>query len=119
MCTDTSGKEGLPETSRPGLIPAMWPDHSEESQWFAPQDPLCDIHCLRLKGTHLDTEGGVLDGGHYALFRVKATPFSAVRDRKCPLEVFKRKPPGDDLLCDGRVCLLLIDKAKAKEKTYM
>ena len=34
MCTDTSGKEGLPETSRPGLIPAMRPDYPEKPQWL-------------------------------------------------------------------------------------
>ena len=101
MCTDTSGKEGLPETSRPGLIPAMRPYHPEKPQWwFVPQDPLWGILFLRLEGTHLDTQSGVFDGGHYALLRVKAKLFSTTRDRKSLLEVFKRLPPCDDLLCD-------------------
>jgi hypothetical protein len=30
MCTDTIGKEGLTETSRPDLISAMWPDYPLE-----------------------------------------------------------------------------------------
>ncbi len=57
---------------------------------------------LRLEGTHLDTEGGVLDGvlGYYTLLRVKANLFRAPRDRKYLLEVFKQLPPCDDLLRD-------------------
>ena len=47
---------------------------------------------MRLEGTHLHTQGGVFDGGHYALLRVKATLFSTMRDRKSLLEVFKRLP---------------------------
>ena len=92
MSTNTSGKEGLPETSRPDLIPVMWSDYPEKTQWFAPHDPLWDILFLRLKDTHLDTQGGVFDGGHYALLRVKAKMLNATRDRKCSLEVFKRLP---------------------------
>ena len=76
MCTNTSGKEGLSENSRPGLIPAMRPDCPEKPQWFVPQDPLWGTFSLRLKGTHLDTHDGVFDGGHYALLRVKAKLFS-------------------------------------------
>jgi hypothetical protein len=100
MCTDTSGKEGLPETSRPGLIPVIRLDYSEKTQWFVPHDPLWGILFLRLKDIHLDTQSGVFDGGHYSLLRVKTKLFSATQDRKCPVEVFKRLPPCDDLLRD-------------------
>ena len=76
MYTDTSGKEGLSETIRPGLIPTIRTDNPEIPQWFVPQDPVWGILFLRLKGTHLDTLGGVFDGGHYALLRVKTKMFS-------------------------------------------
>ena len=95
LCTDTSGKEGLSENSRPGLIPAMRPDCPEKPQWFVPQDPLWVILFLRLKGTHLDMKGGVFDGDHYGVLCVKVKLFSATRDHKCPLEVFKRLTPYD------------------------
>ena len=98
MCTNTSGKEGLSETRRPDLIMAMRPDYPDKPQWFVPQDPLWGILFLRLKGTKFDTQGGVFDGGHYALLSVKVKLFITTRDRKCPLEVFKRLPPCDDLL---------------------
>ena len=39
-------------------------------------------------------------GGHYTLLCVKVKLFSVMRDRKCPLEVFKRQTPCNDLLCD-------------------
>ena len=100
MCTDTSVIEGLSETIRPDLIPTMRSDHSEKRQWFVPQDPVWDILFLRLKGTHLDTQDGVFDGGHYALLRVKTKLFNVTRDLKCPLEVFKRLSPCDVFLCD-------------------
>ena len=97
MCTDTSGKEGLPETSRPGLIPAMRSNHPEKTQRLIPQDPPWGILFLRLEGTHLSAQGGVFYSGHDALLRVKAKLFSATRDRKGLLEVFKRLPMRDDL----------------------
>ena len=104
MCTDTSGKEGLPETSRPGLIPAMRSNHPEKTQRLIPQDPSGGILFLRLEGTHLRTQRTVLYSsasyGHDALLRVKAKLFSATRDRKGLFEVFKRLSPCDDLLCD-------------------
>ena len=53
MCTDTSGKEGLAEASRPGLVPEMRPDHPEKPYRFVPQDPFWVILFLRLKGIHL------------------------------------------------------------------
>ena len=70
MHTDTSGKEGL---------------------W--------GILLLRLEGTLLRTQGGVFDGGHDALLRVKAKVFSATRDRKGLLEVFNRLPQVENLVC--------------------
>ena len=82
MCTDTSGKEGLPETSRPGLIPAMRSNHPEKSQRLIPQDSLRGILFLRLDGTHLRTQRTVFYCGHDALLRVKAKLFSATQDRK-------------------------------------
>jgi hypothetical protein len=51
---------------------------------------------LRLEGTHLHTQDGVFDGGHYVLLCVKEKLLSATRDRKCLLEVFKRLPLCDD-----------------------
>ena len=62
-------------------------------------DPLWGILFLRLEGTHLHTQGGVFDGGHYALVRVKAMLFSATRDRKGLLEVSKRMPQAENLVC--------------------
>ena len=55
---------------------------------------------LRLEGTHLHSEVGVFDGGYYTLLCVKAKLFRAPRDHKSLLEVLKRLPPCDDLLCD-------------------
>ena len=50
MYTDTSG-EGLTETSRPGLIPVMRPDHPEKPSWFVPQGPLLPVYtqCLNFR----------------------------------------------------------------------
>ena len=67
VITDTSGKEGLTETSRPGLIPIMRSNHPEKTQSLTPQNPLWGILLLRLEGTHLHTEDRVFDGGHYTL----------------------------------------------------
>ncbi len=58
------------------------------------------VVCTTRSSSHLDTQGRVFDGGHHALLCVKAKLFSATRDRRCPLEVFKRLPPCDDLLRD-------------------
>ena len=46
LCIDTSGKEGLSETSRPGLIPAMRSNHPEKTQRIIPQDPPRGAYCL-------------------------------------------------------------------------
>ena len=54
--TDTSGKEGLPETSGPGLVPTMRPDYPEKDKRIIPQDPLWGILFLRLEGTHIRTQ---------------------------------------------------------------
>ena len=53
MCTDTSDKKDCQRLA----------DHSEKPQWFVPRDRLWDILFLRLKGTHLDTQGGVVFDG--------------------------------------------------------
>ena len=94
VCTDTSGKEGLSETIRPGLIPVMRPNNPQKTHWFIPQDPLWGILFLRLEGTHLGTQYGVFYSGHDALLHVKTKLFIAVRDRKGLIEVFKRLPTG-------------------------
>ena len=96
ICTDTSGKEGLSETRRPDLVPVMRLNHSQKTNWFVPQTPLWGILFLRLEGTHLWTQDGVFDGGHYALLCVKAKLFSATRDHKCLVEVCKRLSPYED-----------------------
>ena len=54
-----------------GLIPAMRSNQPEKAQRLIPQDPLWGILFLRLEGTHLRTQGGVFDGGHYSLLCVK------------------------------------------------
>ena len=100
LCTDTSGKEGLSGTSRPGLIPTMRLNHPKKTQRLIPQDPLWGILFLRLEGTHLSAQDGVFYRGHNALLRAKAKLFSATRDLKALLEVFKRLPVPDYLLGD-------------------
>ena len=65
VCTDTSGKEGLSEASRPGLIPVMWTDHPKKDQRTIPKNTSWDILFLRLEDTHLHTLGGVFNGDHY------------------------------------------------------
>ena len=77
----------------------MRSNHPEKIQRLIPQTPLWGILLLRLEGTHLRTQGGVFDGGHYALLRVKAKLLSATRDRKGLLEVFKRLPQAENLVC--------------------
>ena len=59
MCTDTSGKEGLTETNRPGLVPVMMSNHPEKAQRLIPQNPLGGNLFLRLEDTHLHTQDGV------------------------------------------------------------
>ena len=51
MCTDTSDKEGLSETNRPGLIPVMRSNHPEKTQRLIPQDHSGGILFLKLEGT--------------------------------------------------------------------
>ncbi len=50
----------------------MRSNHPEKTQRLIPQNPLWGILFLRLEGTHLHTQGGVFNGGHYELLRVKA-----------------------------------------------
>ena len=71
VSTDTSGKEGLPDTSRPGLIPAMRSNHPEKTHSLIPQDSSRGILFLRLEGTHLRTQCRVFYCGHDALLRVE------------------------------------------------
>ena len=77
----------------------MRPDYTEKAQRFIPWDTFWGILFLRLKGSHLRTQYGVFYSGHDALLRVKAKLFRRTRDRKGLLEVFKRLPVLDDLVC--------------------
>ena len=74
--------------------------HPEKSHWRIRKDVFWDILFLRLEGTHLHSQVGVFDGGYYTLLCVKTTLFHTTRDRKSLMEVLKRLPPCDDLLCD-------------------
>ena len=57
VSTDTCDKQGLPETTRPDLIPVMRSNHSEKTQSLIPQDSPRVILFLRLEDTHLRTKG--------------------------------------------------------------
>ena len=62
-----SGKECLPETSRPGFISTVSPDLSQSTHRLEEEDTLRGILFLRLKDSHLRPKYRVLDGSHYAL----------------------------------------------------
>ena len=47
ISTNTRGKKCLPETSRPGLIPAMRPDLPQSTHGFKPKETSGGIHLLR------------------------------------------------------------------------
>jgi hypothetical protein len=64
-------KNGLLETSRPGLISTMSPDLSQPTHRFEPKDTFGGILVLRLEADHLCPEDRVLSGGNYALLRAK------------------------------------------------
>ena len=68
-------KEGLPETSRPGLISVMSPDLSQPTHRLeprlVPKDTIGGILFLRLKTGHVRPKDRVLNGNHCALLGVK------------------------------------------------
>ena len=87
FCTDTRGKKGLTETSRPYLISVMCPDLPHPTHRFEPEDTFGDILFLRLWVGHLCPKDRVLSGVNNALLCAKAELFSTTRDRKRKFEV--------------------------------
>ena len=87
VCTDTSDKEGLLESRRPGLIPEMRSDHPEKSQRFIPKNTSWGILFLRLEGPPLHSQDGVFDSGYYTILCVQVTLLCTPRDRKSLLEI--------------------------------
>ena len=78
----------------------MRPDYPQEILMVYTKNTSWGILFLRLEGTHLHSQGGVVDSGYYTLLRAKVTLFHAPRDRKSLLEVLKRLPPCDEFLRD-------------------